>query len=72
VEAGLAWLVAWGQVQLVEEKKDAWHLARGGGQAGKEAMQAARQRLEALLAETAAYREYLAAVPAESLQSAPY
>ncbi|MGD8625617.1 MAG: single-stranded-DNA-specific exonuclease RecJ [Anaerolineae bacterium] len=70
VEAGLAWLVAWGQVQLVEEKKDAWHLARGGGQAGKEAMQAARQRLEALLAETAAYRAYLRAMPAESLQRA--
>ena len=67
IEAGLGWLAAGGQVGVVERGETHWRLARGQGQADPEQVERARQRLEALLAETAAYRDYLRRAPAESL-----
>jgi single-stranded-DNA-specific exonuclease len=67
VEAGLAWLEAGGQLRALERGDDAWRLARGAGQAEPEAVDEARLRLDALLAETAAYRNYLRTAPVEAL-----
>jgi single-stranded-DNA-specific exonuclease len=67
VQAGLAWLEAGGQVRILQKEADAWRLARGTGPADSPAEGDARLRLEALLAETAAYRDYLRTAPADAL-----
>ncbi|MGD8398208.1 MAG: hypothetical protein PVG11_05075, partial [Anaerolineae bacterium] len=67
VEAGLAWLAAGGQIRIAERAEGRWRLARGGGARDAAAVAVARRRLEALLAETAAYRAYLRQAPTESL-----
>jgi single-stranded-DNA-specific exonuclease len=67
VEAGLAWLVAGGQVHMLEKGETSWSLAPGQNHANPANLEEARQRLEALLAETAAYRDYLRRVPPEAL-----
>jgi single-stranded-DNA-specific exonuclease len=71
VEAGLEWLDAGGQVHVVDKGTTSWQLARGRdrrpGASGRVEAEEARQRLEALLAETAAYRNYLRQVPPEAL-----
>lgn len=74
VEAGLEWLATGGQMQVVERGDARWRLARGRGKAdggrGKadgEEEERVWQRLQALLAETAAYRDYLRHAPPESL-----
>ena len=67
VEAGLAWLEAGGQVRIVEREDGAWRLARGTGQHEAQAVDNARLQLDALLAETGAYREYLRTAPVEAL-----
>ncbi len=67
VEAGLEWLAAKGQIRVAEKGETSWHVEQGRGQGDAAELEAARQRLEALLAETAAYRDYLRRVPAEAL-----
>lgn len=67
VEAGLDWLAAGGQVRVVEKGETHWRLARGGGGGHPQEAEQAHQRLEALLAETAAYRDYLRHAPPEAL-----
>ncbi|MGC9335253.1 MAG: DHHA1 domain-containing protein, partial [Anaerolineae bacterium] len=66
VKSGLAWLEARGQVRILFKEHDRWHLARGTGQGDPQATDQARLRLEALLAETAAYRNYLRTAPARA------
>jgi single-stranded-DNA-specific exonuclease len=67
VRAGLGWLAARGQIDVVSQDDDRWQLTRGNRPADPFAVDRARTQLGALLAETAAYRAYLLAVPAESL-----
>ncbi len=67
VRAGLEWLAAVGQVVVVEQANNAWRLAPGSGQRDAPAIEAARARLDALLAETAAFRAYLRDLPAGNL-----
>jgi single-stranded-DNA-specific exonuclease len=67
VQAGLDWLAARGQVRVVAREDDRWRLAPGDGQPDPRAAGAGRARLDALLAETAAYRAYLRAAPASAL-----
>ena len=67
VEAGIDWLAAEGQVRVIERQDGTWRLGRGAGQAMPTAAGEARRRLDALLAETAAYRAYLRGAPAASL-----
>jgi single-stranded-DNA-specific exonuclease len=64
VQAGLEWLAAQGQIVIVERADATWRLAPGSGQRIPYAANAARARLESLLAETAAYRAYLRTAPA--------
>jgi len=67
VQAGLEWLAAQGQIAIVERTDNLWRLAPGSGQQDPQAAEAARARLDALLAETAAYRAYARSAPAEAL-----
>ncbi|MBN1660580.1 MAG: single-stranded-DNA-specific exonuclease RecJ [Anaerolineae bacterium] len=67
VEAGIAWLAAGGQVGVIGCEESICHLAHGTGSPVPTAVDEARRRLEALLAETAAYRAYLRTAPAASL-----
>jgi hypothetical protein len=67
VVAGLEWLAAEGQVVILERGEEAWRLAPGEGRRDSEAAALARTRLEALLAETAAYRDYMRSAPATAL-----
>jgi len=67
VQAGLEWLAAQGQVTIVERGDDRWRLATGTGHPDPQAVEAARQRLDTLLAETAAYRAYIRNAPATTL-----
>lgn len=63
VRAGLRWLAAAGQICIEEEGKAEVILSGGSGEGDTEALADARAGLEPLLAETNAYRRYLAAVP---------
>ena len=66
VKAGLDWLATSGKLTL--EVEDAvWRLTAGDGQPDTDAQQLARARLDALLAETAAYRDYYRNAPATAL-----
>ena len=67
VQAGLDWLAARGQVLIAERQDDYWQLAAGTGPPDPQATEAAHARLEALLAETAAYRAYVRSAPATAL-----
>jgi single-stranded-DNA-specific exonuclease len=67
VQAGLDWLAARGQTGIVEREETRWHLAAAARYDDQQAADAARTRLDALLAETAAYRAYLRDAPAETL-----
>ncbi|MCL7454757.1 MAG: single-stranded-DNA-specific exonuclease RecJ, partial [Anaerolineae bacterium] len=64
VEAGLRWFESGGHVRVLTRDDDRWQLARGTGQGDPQAVDQARLRLQALLAETAAYRDYLRSAPA--------
>ena len=66
VEAGLEILAAQGTLQIVERDQDHWELARGSGRRDPQATEIARARLDALLAETAAYRAYAREAPASA------
>lgn len=68
VRVGLEWLVARGQVNLVEAAGDALTLALGNGQLRAEAHQV-QARLRILLEETAAYRSLFLRVSVDRLAS---
>jgi single-stranded-DNA-specific exonuclease len=67
VQAGLEWLAAQGQIAIAGREDDHWHLAPGTARPDSQAAQTARTRLDALLAETAAYRSYLRTAPSTTL-----
>jgi hypothetical protein len=67
VQAGLEWLAAQGQVTIVERGDDTWQLDAGTGPPDPQATAEARARLDALLAETAAYRAYARNAPPAAL-----
>jgi single-stranded-DNA-specific exonuclease len=69
VQAGLDWLAARGQITILHRDNDHWRLAAGAGQSDPPAVQTARVRLDALLAETAAYRNYLRTAPLTALSN---
>jgi hypothetical protein len=67
VQAGLEWLAAQGQVLISERGEDEWRLAAASSPPDPQAAAMARARLEALLEETTAYRDYFRHAPAEAL-----
>jgi hypothetical protein len=67
VEAGLEVLAAQGSFEIMGQQDDLWHLAQSGARPVPEVLQMARARLEELLAETAAFRQYARSAPAQSL-----
>ncbi|MBN1135130.1 MAG: single-stranded-DNA-specific exonuclease RecJ [Anaerolineae bacterium] len=70
VQAGLDLLEAQGQVVIVGQDNARCWLARGMGQAdrqGAQGVDSVRARLDALLAETGAYRGYILRVPVEAV-----
>jgi single-stranded-DNA-specific exonuclease len=66
VRAGIAWLVAHGDLAVVEEKGDRVRLAEGGHQVTDD-LPRATARLRGLLAETAAFRTYFRRADKEAL-----
>jgi single-stranded-DNA-specific exonuclease len=70
VEAGLECLAAQGKVLVEEREGDRWQLSTGPGPADEQRAKVARARLEAYLAETAAYRAYFRDAPLSALQGA--
>jgi single-stranded-DNA-specific exonuclease len=70
VEAGLECLAAEGKVLIQEETGDRWQLSKGPGHSDRQRAENARVRLEAHLAETAAYRAYFRDAPLVALQGA--
>jgi single-stranded-DNA-specific exonuclease len=68
VQAGLDWLVAGGQILPPEPNGDGLQLQPGTGVVEPEAVALARARLDALLAESDAFREYLRTAPTERIQ----
>jgi single-stranded-DNA-specific exonuclease len=69
VRVGLEWLAARGQTGIVEREEVRWRLAAAEEYDDQQAADAALTRLNALLAETAAYRAYLRDVPTATLSS---
>lgn len=67
VRAGLDWLAARGKVEIVEKGDAIWRLALANGQTEGNGQPLALARLDALLAETAAYRDYLRRAPESAL-----
>ncbi len=67
VEAGLEYLAARGKVVVLEKRDTVWLLAEGDEHLGDDSMSLARARLDALLDETAAYRDYLRHAPEPAL-----
>jgi single-stranded-DNA-specific exonuclease len=67
VAAGLDTLAAQGSIQITDRQNDLWHLVRSAGPAEPEAVEVARARLEELLAESAAYRDYARRAPVQNL-----
>jgi single-stranded-DNA-specific exonuclease len=67
VQAGLEWLAAQGKLAIVQRLDGRWQLAREGAQADPEKADLVQQRVEAIMAETEAYREYASGAPAASL-----
>jgi single-stranded-DNA-specific exonuclease len=65
--AGLELLAAQGTISVVHRGEHSWHLVSGSQCPDPEAVATARSRLDALLAETAAYREYARSAPASSV-----
>jgi single-stranded-DNA-specific exonuclease len=67
VQAGLNCLEAQGKLAVMDRQEDAWQLSKGKGDPDQPAVELARLRLDALLAETAAYRTYFQNAPAAGL-----
>ena len=77
VEAGLNWLVAQGQISKSSQQNgdECWYLTRGTEKADEQHAQraeVARARLDALLAETGAFRSYALRASAEAWCSLAY
>jgi single-stranded-DNA-specific exonuclease len=68
VQAGLDWLAAQGQILPPEPDGDGLQLLPGTGATDPEAVALARARLDALLAESDAFREYLRTAPSDRIQ----
>jgi single-stranded-DNA-specific exonuclease len=69
--AGLELMVAQGTIAVMDRGQDCWRLVKGTQQPDPPAADAALARLEAMLAETAAYRQYVRGTPASSLAHLP-
>jgi single-stranded-DNA-specific exonuclease len=67
VQAGLEWLAARGQIAIAERRDDVWNVASGPGRIDPQAAKATQGQLDALLAETSAYRLYTLNAPATDL-----
>jgi hypothetical protein len=67
VEAGLDLLAAGGSLAIIECDTASWRLAHGDSLPQMDAQHLARVRLDALLAETAAYRDYFRNAPVTAL-----
>jgi single-stranded-DNA-specific exonuclease len=67
VQAGLEWLAAQGKIAIVQRLNGQWQLALEGAQPDPERADLVQQRMEAIMAETEAYREYARTAPASSL-----
>jgi single-stranded-DNA-specific exonuclease len=67
VAAGLEVLAAQGWVEILDRQDDMWHLSKAASPAVPEAEAAGRARLQELLDESAAFREYARRAPARSL-----
>jgi hypothetical protein len=67
VRVGLDWLAARGQTAIAEREEARWRLAAAVAHTDPYEVDVARTHLDALLAETAAYRAYLRDAPAETL-----
>jgi hypothetical protein len=67
VRAGLDYLAADGILTVFEKEDGVWRIAPGDGQLDAEERILARLRLDALLAETAAYRDYFRNAPESAL-----
>ncbi len=67
VAAGLEVLAAQATVRIVERQDDAWQLATGTGELDPQALEILRTRLDALTAETSAYRSYVRTAPTPTL-----
>ena len=67
VEAGLDWLDANGTVTVLDRGEAVWRLEPGDGLPDGDEQPLARARLEALLVEVAAYRDYFRNTPVEAL-----
>jgi hypothetical protein len=67
VAAGLEVLAARGSIEISDRQGDIWLLAKLGASAEPEAADLLMDRLEELLAESTAYREYARSAPAQSL-----
>jgi single-stranded-DNA-specific exonuclease len=67
VQAGLELLATQGQVRVVEQGETQWRLEEVSAAADTQAAETARAHLQALLAETAAYRDYVRHAPAAAL-----
>jgi hypothetical protein len=66
VRLGLDWLVEKGHIVILEGEGDEIRVAQGPGTPGGD-VKGAAVRLQALLAETAAYRVHLTRAPSETL-----
>jgi hypothetical protein len=66
VEAGLEWLAARGQIEIVSRQAEGWLLSSGMGEVRPRAVGEAQARLEALLQETAAFRDYWRTAPPQA------
>jgi single-stranded-DNA-specific exonuclease len=69
VQAGLRWLVARGQVVMLEESTEGAAIGEGAGECDRDGERAARSQLEELLRETAAYRTHFREVEARMLMA---
>jgi hypothetical protein len=67
VQVGLEWLAAQGKIVIVQKLDDQWQLAGEGAHPDPERVELVQQRMEAIMVETQAYREYARGAPASSL-----
>ena len=66
IRAGLAWLIARGHIELLREENDEVTLTRGDG-TRQPGLADVTTQLQAILAETSAYRVYFKHAPADKL-----
>jgi hypothetical protein len=67
IQVGLEWFAAKGQVVIAERGDARWKVVAGQGQPDAQRTRQARARLDALLAETDAYRAYAGSAPAAAV-----